>query len=220
MQGSATIGGMPLPPVPPDALARIDALLAPGRRVLLGLTGPPGAGKSTLAEALAAHHGPRAQVLPMDGFHLANAELQRLGRASRKGAPDTFDAAGFVALLARVRRQNAGDAAVYAPAFHRDIEEAVAGSIAIRAETTLVIVEGNYLLLDDGNWAGVRPLLDACWYVGGDDDLRLARLVARHEAFGRSPTDARAWVAGTDEPNARRIAATRPYADHVFCWSD
>lgn len=218
MRGGATMAGMPLPPIPTDALARIDALLAPGRRVLLGLTGPPGAGKSTLAEALAAHFGARAQIVPMDGFHLANAELLRLGRAGRKGAPDTFDAAGYVALLARVRAQRPGDAPVYAPAFHREIEEAVAGSIPIQPETTLLIAEGNYLLFDEGDWAGVRPLLDACWYVGGDDDLRVQRLVARHEAFGRSPADARAWVAGTDEPNARRIAATRERADHVFCW--
>ncbi|MBS0426262.1 MAG: nucleoside/nucleotide kinase family protein [Proteobacteria bacterium] len=212
------MAGMPLPPIPSDALARIDALLGPGRRVLLGLTGPPGAGKSTLAEALAAHYGARAQIVPMDGFHLANAELHRLGRAGRKGAPDTFDAAGYVALLARVRAQRPGDPPVYAPAFRREIEEAVAGSIPIQPETTLLIAEGNYLLFDEGSWAGVRPLLDACWYVGGDDDLRLQRLVARHEAFGRSAGEARAWVAGTDEPNARRIAATRARADHVFCW--
>lgn len=96
----------------------------------------------------------------------------------------------------------------------------MAGSIPIRAEATLVIAEGNYLLLNEGSWAGVRPVLDACWYVGGNDELRLQRLVARHEAFGRSPADAQAWVAGTDEPNARRIEATRARADHVFCWPD
>jgi pantothenate kinase len=209
---------MSFPPIPPDALARIDALLAPGHRVLLGLAGAPGAGKSTLAEALAAHYGARAQVVPMDGFHLANAELQRLGRAARKGAPDTFDAAGYAALLARLRAQRAGDSPVYAPAFHRQIEEAVAGSIAVDAATPLLITEGNYLLLDEGDWTGVRPLLDACWYVEADGPLRLERLVARHEAFGRSPAAARAWVADTDEPNARRIAATRARADHVFRW--
>ncbi|MDA7418900.1 nucleoside/nucleotide kinase family protein [Xenophilus arseniciresistens] len=209
----------PLPALPSDALARIDALLAPGRRVLLGLAGAPGSGKSTLAEALCAHYGPRAQGLPMDGFHLAQAELQRLGRAARKGAPDTFDAQGYVALLARVRAQGPLDGPVYAPAFRREIEEPVAGAIPIHAQAQLIVTEGNYLLFDTEGWAGVRPLLDACWYVAGDEDLRRARLVARHRQFGRSAEAAEAWVAGTDEPNAVRIAATRERADHVFCWS-
>ncbi|WP_038202119.1 nucleoside/nucleotide kinase family protein [Xenophilus azovorans] len=206
------------PALPADTLRRLDGLMAAGRRFLLGLAGPPGAGKSTLAEALAAHCGARAVVVPMDGFHLAQAELQRLGRAGRKGAPDTFDAAGYAALLARLRAQRPGDPAVYAPAFRREIEEPVAGAIAVEAHVPLVITEGNYLLLDEGGWAGVRPLLDACWWVEVDDALRRERLVERHRRFGRSTEAARRWVETTDEPNAQRIAAGRARADHVFRW--
>ena len=187
-------------------------MLADGRRKLLGLTGPPGGGKSTLAQALLEALPGRAIVVPMDGFHLANAELARLGRADRKGAPDTFDSAGYVALLQRLKAQRAGEV-VYAPEFHRDIEEAVAGAIAVPSQVPLVITEGNYLLLDDGPWRDVRPLLDEVWYVDVDDALRRERLLQRHMRFGRSLEAARDWVASTDEPNARRIALTRGRAD-------
>lgn len=201
--------------VPADALARIDALLAGGQRRLLGLVGAPGSGKSTLAQALLQALPGRAQVVPMDGFHLANIELRRLGRADRKGAPDTFDGAGYVALLRRLREQREGEI-VYAPEFRREIEEPIAGAIAVLPETRLVITEGNYLLLDDGPWAGAASLLDEVWYVDVDDALRHERLVRRHEQFGRSRAEALAWVAQTDEPNARRIAATRGRAQHVI----
>jgi pantothenate kinase len=201
--------------VPADALARIDALLAGGQRRLLGLVGAPGSGKSTLAQALLQALPGRAQVVPMDGFHLANIELRRLGRADRKGAPDTFDGAGYVALLRRLREQRE-DEIVYAPEFRREIEEPVAGAIAVLPETRLVITEGNYLLLDDGPWAGAASLLDEVWYVDVDDALRHERLVRRHEQFGRSRAEALAWVEQTDEPNARRIAATRGRAQHVI----
>ncbi len=187
---------------------------------MLGLVGPPGAGKSTLAAALCAASAGAAQVVPMDGFHLANSELQRLGRKGRKGAPDTFDAAGYAALLRRLREQGEGrdEPFVYAPEYRREIEEAVAGAIAIRAETRLIVTEGNYLLLDQGDWSGVAALLDECWYVHSDDALRVERLTQRHVRFGRTPEQARAWVASTDEPNARAIAATRGRAHWVFCW--
>lgn len=201
--------------VPADALARIDALLAGGQRRLLGLVGAPGSGKSTLAQALLQPLQGRAQVVPMDGFHLANIELRRLGRADRKGAPDTFDGAGYVALLRRLREQRE-DEIVYAPEFRREIEEPIAGAIAVLPETRLVITEGNYLLLDDGPWAGAASLLDEVWYVDVDDALRHERLVRRHEQFGRSRAEALAWVEQTDEPNARRIAATRGRARHVI----
>ena len=195
--------------------ARLEALLAGGGRKLLGLVGAPGSGKSTVAQALLDALPGRAQVVPMDGFHLANAELGRLGRAGRKGAPDTFDSAGYVALLQRLRNQPAGEV-VYAPEFRREIEEPVAGAIAVLPQTQLVITEGNYLLLQEGPWAEVAPLLDEVWYVEVDDRLRIERLLRRHQQFGRSPEAARAWVAQTDEPNARRIAATRERAHRVI----
>ncbi|MEJ0004264.1 MAG: nucleoside/nucleotide kinase family protein [Pararobbsia sp.] len=201
-------------------LERIENLLASGggRRRILGLAGAPGAGKSTLAEALAAALPGRAVVVPMDGYHLANVELARLGRAARKGAEDTFDSAGYVALLRRLRDPKPGET-VYAPAFRREIEEPVAGAIPIPADVPLVITEGNYLLLDTGHWAGVRGLLDEAWYVDVDPELRRARLVARHIAFGRDERAARDWVAHTDEPNAVLIDATRSRADVLFQWA-
>jgi pantothenate kinase len=194
------------------ALARARRLLETGGRRILGIAAPPGAGKSTLAEALAGALGAQAQVVPMDGFHLANSELQRLERAHRKGAPDTFDAAGFCNLLRRLRNQPF-DETIYAPAYLREMEEGIAGSIAVQAETRLIITEGNYLLLDDGAWAGVRGLLDEAWYLEVDDALRQTRLLARHMQFGRTREDALAWITSTDEPNARRIAAMRHRAD-------
>lgn len=207
----------PLPALPHTALTRLDRLLQAGGRRLLGLVGPPGAGKSTLAEALLQAAGGAAQVVPMDGFHLAQAELERLGRAQRKGAPDTFDSAGFVALLRRLRQATANEV-VYAPAFRRDWEEPVAGAIGVRPDTPLVITEGNYLLLRDGHWAHAAALLDEVWYVDVDDGLRLGRLLHRHESFGRSPQAAREWVERSDEANARLIATTRERADWIFRW--
>lgn len=199
--------------------ARIQNLLADGRRKLLGLVGAPGAGKSTVAEAIRRSLGDRAQVVPMDGFHLADVELQRLGRADRKGAPDTFDSAGYVALLQRLREQRPDGDIVYAPEFRREIEEPIAGAIAVLPSTQLVITEGNYLLHDAGPWAGAAAMLDEVWYVDIDDAVREQRLVQRHQQFGRSAEAARDWVASTDAPNARLIAATRARAHHVLAWS-
>lgn len=203
--------------LPEAALARARALALPGQRRLLGIVGPPGAGKSTVADALVAALGDLAQAVPMDGYHLAQVELERLGRAGRKGAPDTFDSAGYVALLRRLRQPVAGET-VYAPAFRREIEEPVAGAIGVGPEVPLVVTEGNYLLLDQPHWREVAGLLDEVWYVDVDESLRVSRLVARHERHGRSPEAARAWVEGTDEPNARLIAATRLKASWHLAW--
>lgn len=194
------------------ALARLLGGLVPGQRFMLGLAGAPGAGKSTVAARLLAALPGRAVVVPMDGYHLANTELARLGALDRKGAPHTFDAAGYVAMLARLRLRAPGEV-VYAPEFRREIEEAIAGAIAVPHDIELVITEGNYLLLDDGHWAGVRAQLDAVWYVGIDDAVRRALLVARHVHFGRTQEQALAWVLRSDEPNAALVAASRGRAD-------
>ncbi|MFT4436799.1 nucleoside/nucleotide kinase family protein [Caballeronia sp. 15715] len=196
-------------------LVRLQQLVADGKRRILGLVGAPGAGKSTLAEAILEALPGRAVVVPMDGFHLANIELERLGRASRKGAEDTFDSAGYVALLARLRAQR-HDEMIYAPMFRREIEEPIAGAIPVMPDVPLVITEGNYLLLQQGEWKAVRPLLDEAWFVDVDQELRVQRLIARHVQFGRDEDAAREWVQRSDEVNAALINMTRGQADMVF----
>lgn len=139
--------------------ARARALAEAGDRRILGLAGPPGAGKSTLAARLVDRLDGLAVLVPMDGFHLARAELERLGRADRKGAPDTFDAAGYTTLLTRLRTPEPGTT-VYAPAFDRSLEEPIAGSVPVAPSVPLVVTEGNYLLHDEAPWPTVLPLLD------------------------------------------------------------
>lgn len=148
----------------------------------------------------------------MDGFHLAHSVLVALGRADRKGAPDTFDAAGYVALLGRLR---AGRETVYAPEYRRDLHNAVAGAVPVPPEVPLVVTEGNYLLLDRDGFAPVRGLLDVCWYVEPAERARVDRLVARHVATGKTPDAARAWTLGPDQANADLVVDTRALADLV-----
>lgn len=154
-----------------------------------------------------------AVLVPMDGFHYAQCVLRELGREDRKGAIDTFDAAGFVHLLRRLRV--ADEPVVYAPAFRRDLEEPIAGAIAVRREVPLVVVEGNYLLAEQGEWARVRGLLDEAWFLDPDPQVRVERLVARHIRFGRDPEAAAARAHGSDHVNAVLVDATRPRADVV-----
>lgn len=197
-------------------VARARALRDGGGRRILGITGAPGAGKSTLAERLVEALAPGAVLVPMDGFHLAESVLHGLGRHDRKGAPDTFDADGFVALLRRLR--SADEPVVYAPTFRRDLEEPVAGSIAVPAHVSLVLTEGNYLLgLDEFGppWGAVRDLLDEVWYLEPPETARLDRLVRRHLAFGRDLPAAQQRATGSDQNNAELITATRSRADLV-----
>ena len=197
-----------------ECLSRAEVLASAGGRRVLGITGAPGSGKSTLALRVVAALGERAVYVPMDGFHLAQVELSRLGRAARKGAPDTFDADGYAALLARVRAQRDG-AVVYAPEFRRDLEEPIAGAIPVGPDVPLVVTEGNYLLLSDGPFSAVSPLLDESWYVEVPEDVRMTRLVERHRAYGKSSEQARAWAYGSDQRNADLVAASRDRADLV-----
>lgn len=188
--------------------------LAAGPRRLLGIAGAPAAGKTTLARQIAGHLGDAAIVVPMDGFHLADVELKRLGNADRKGAPDTFDGYGYVAMLRRLR--DAGPEIVYVPAFERELEQPIAGSIAVPPDIPLVITEGNYLLRDTDPWRQIRPLLDECWWVSLDDEIRLERLIARHVEFGKPREFAESWVARTDQVNARTVAEDWRRADRVI----
>ena len=219
MTGDSSSTCSTMPAIPESYLVRLREMLKTGSRIILGLVGPPGAGKSTVGLALRDAFRDISQIVPMDGFHLANVELSRLGRAGRKGAPDTFDSAGYVDLLKRLRAQSP-DEIIYAPEFRREIEEPIAGAIPIFPETQLLITEGNYLLLEDGHWKKVPAFLDEVWYVDVDDALRIERLAARHQQFGRSRDEAIAWVNNTDEPNARLIATGKQRANLVFRWDD
>ncbi|WP_329223204.1 nucleoside/nucleotide kinase family protein [Streptomyces sp. NBC_01485] len=203
-----------------DLLERARSLAGDGRRrALLGIAGSPGAGKTTLAERLVRELNgagePWVAHVPMDGFHLADVELDRLGRRGRKGAPDTFDAAGYAALLRRLREESDGDGVVYAPGFERVLEQPIAGALPVPPTARLIVTEGNYLLLGTGAWTRVRAALDAVWFCELEEDERVRRLVARHEEFGKTHEEAVAWVLRTDQRNAELVAATRDRADLV-----
>ena len=198
------------------ALLRIRELLNRSTdRALVGIVGKPGAGKSTLSAYLLQElKSSEVTVVPMDGYHLSNAVLQELGRADRKGAPDTFDVAGFASLLQRIRVEKSVD--IYYPVFDRSIEESIAAQGVVTQETKVVIVEGNYLLHDTGGWEAIADLLDEIWFIDVDDEKRLERLIARHIAYGKSPEAAKSWSRGSDEVNARTIAAGSSRAHAVI----
>jgi pantothenate kinase len=194
-------------------LDRARALADRPGRTILGIAGPPAAGKSTLAERLRAELGAAAAYVPLDGFHLAHRLLVENGTVERKGAPDTFDAAGYVALLRRLR--DPAEGTVYAPRFDRDIEDSIANAIAVPPDVPLVITEGNYLLLRSGPWAQVAGLLDEVWYVDLAEDTRLRRLIGRHMEFGRDSAEARDRATGSDQRNAVLVEASRDHASLV-----
>jgi pantothenate kinase len=200
-----------------ELLARL-VRLGPGRHIL-GITGAPGAGKSTLAAELVARLGPDAAVLiGMDGFHLDDEILRAHGSFDRKGAIDTFDGDGYAALLQRVATARPGDPPIYAPRFDRSLEASLAGAVEIASTVPLVVTEGNYLLADSGPWPRARAALDEVWFLDLDDETRRARLIARHRSYGRSDAEARQRALGSDETNAQLIAAARSRADLALRW--
>ena len=199
---------------PAEFAQRADRLRATGRRCVVGIAGPPGAGKSTLATYLAQSLSPAPPVVPMDGFHLAQDIIEKNGLAGRKGAPETFDAWGFVHLVERIARPT-DDSVVYAPRFNRDIEEPIAGAIPIAPTDGLVIVEGNYLLLASQPWTQLSDLLDLCAYVEVDDAIRRRRLIDRHVQFGKDPQGAETFVHSSDEKNAELVKTTKSRASLV-----
>lgn len=207
-----------------EAAAALAAASTPGNRRVLGLAGPPGAGKSTLAAALVAALGPSVAVaVPMDGFHLSDAVLGARGRLEAKGAPDTFDAGGYAALLSRLR---GATRVVYAPRFDRHLEESIGSAIPVSPDAPLVVTEGNYLLLDEAaaphldgdllaDYAEARTHLDEVWFVELDPGVRLERLTARHVEHGRDARAARGRATGSDQRNAVMVDASRDRADRV-----
>jgi pantothenate kinase len=190
-------------------LARAESLLLRRGRCLLGIAGAPGAGKSTISEWLLEHmlttHPRQVALVPMDGYHLAQSLLEYRGLEHCKGAPDTFDGAGYVALLRRLRSETSRE--IFAPAFRREANDSIAGAIAVPPETRLIITEGNYLLLDEAPWNEVASLLDETWFVELEQDERLRRLTARHLKFDKDATIAEWRATGNDERNARLVAA-------------
>jgi pantothenate kinase len=205
------------PPVvratPAQLVDRARALARPGSRRLLGITGAPGAGKSTVCSALLAALGEEAALVGMDGFHYAGGELRRLGRSDRKGAPDTFDVDGYVALLTRLRTPSSGP--VYGPVFDRSLEEPIGSAVPVFPTTPLVLTEGNYLLLEDHGWSAVRACLDEVWFLDVPPEVREQRLLRRRLSFGHPPREAAEWVRTVDGPNGETVDACRSRADLV-----
>ena len=198
------------------ALERAVSLSEGARgRVIIGVIGKPGAGKSTLSNYLLKHLPKETTALvPMDGYHLSNAQLKTLNRSDRKGAPDTFDAGGYLDLLQRIKTNVESE--IYFPIFHREIEESIAAEGVVHPHTTLVLTEGNYLLLESDGWRQVAETLTESWFVDVDNDRRMARLVARHMKFGKSSEAAHLWAHGTDEHNAQLVESTRSKADVII----
>jgi pantothenate kinase len=189
--------------------------LTTGNRKILGITGAPGAGKSTVTKAIIEKLGPDlAAFAPMDGFHLSNSTLIAEGKRERKGAIDTFDGEGYVNLLNRLRAQN--EEIVHAPDYYRIYEESIGSALPIKKSVPLVVTEGNYLLFSDGPWAKVKGLLDASWFIDIDQDLRIERLIKRHIEAGKTPEDAKVWSIGSDQKNAEAILAKKSQADLVI----
>ena len=195
-----------------QVVAKRIRALPEGRRRLVAIAGPPGAGKSTLSDALVQELGPTAAPVPMDGFHFDNDVLAARGLRDRKGAPETFDLAGFSDLLGQLAREDE----VAIPVFDRVQDKVFAASAVVRAGHRWVIVEGNYLLLDEPGWRDLARYWDMSLYLDAPHDVLEERLVHRWLDHGMALEEARAWALGNDIPNARRVAAARLPADAVL----
>ena len=199
-----------------DQLARrLEADGAPARLVV-GLVGAPGSGKSTIASELETRLKEAdlfAGLVAMDGFHLSDAVLDELDRHDRKGAPDTFDIDGYLAILDRVRTD--GTRQVLVPVYRRDLHEPVAAG-SIVAGPGVVVTEGNYLALETRGWGAVRERIDLLIHIDVPEEVLMSRLISRHEKFGKSALDAGHWVRTVDLPNARLIATSVHRCDEVW----
>lgn len=189
------------------------------QRFILGIVGAPGAGKSTLASNLCNEINSQsadepAIIVPMDGFHYSNEHLIELRLLPLKGIPATFDAQGFVALLDKVRKTK--NASVFCPRFDRSIEASIANDIEVKPQHKLIIVEGNYLLLDEEPWNKIVQYLDQSWFIDCAIDVILPRLIQRHIDGGKSAKDAQLKVESTDLPNAKIIDATKSRATRIL----
>ena len=197
---------------PAQLAATIRAKAQAQGRFLTALAGPPGAGKSTLAAELVAALGQGAKAVPMDGFHYDDAVLIARGARARKGAPDTFDVAGFRHLLTRLRSEDQ----VAIPLFDRDLEISRAGADIVGPDDRILIVEGNYLLLNEAPWPDLAPLFDLTIWIDVPEAELDRRLMARWAHYGKTPDQARAWIDGNDMPNIRRVVAGSRPADLVI----
>ena len=199
-----------------EALSRIkDLALKHSSRFIIGIVGKPGAGKSTLTSHLI-ENLPKNSVslVPMDGYHLSNQQLKNLGLSDRKGAFNTFDSNGYVSLLKRINTETDQD--IYFPVFYREIEESYAADGVVLANTKIVLTEGNYLLFDKSGWEKVAAELTEIWYININDDVRIERLVKRHEFYGKDKESAFNWATGSDEINAKIVESTVSKADVII----
>jgi pantothenate kinase len=176
----------------------------------------PGSGKSTLAAEVVAQlkaAGESAVVVPMDGYHFDDIVLNVRGHRNRKGAPHTFDAAGFEAVLKRIR---AGEPAIAIPVFDRSLELSRAAADIVEADTRFIVIEGNYLLLDQMPWSNLRPLFDVTVFLDVPMDVIKQRLFDRIKHHGHDEAFARHWITSNDIPNVETVINTSSAADITF----